>query len=141
MPPLSPSGRFVAAYIKYAGDKLATGNAVWHASTDDMTKDMVNRALRKPAVRKLLALHQGAEVADAVFAMTKREFSDLIARHLRSEKTPTPTFTKLAEMFLHLRGWSPAPSVEPPATKSTATKESVDEIVLALESQAQEKKR
>lgn len=127
----TPSQRkFVLAYLECHGDKLAAGKKVWNAKTDAITKDMVNRSLRHPRIRKLLAYWHGAEVGDAIWPMTKRELADLIARRLRLAGITNAVFSKLVDQFTYLRGWTPAPLTNPHAKPSG---DSIDSMVLAME--------
>jgi hypothetical protein len=135
---LTPSQqKFLLAYLDSNGNKLKASRATWNAGTDAVAKDLANKALRNPKIRKLLAAYQGVEIADCIFPMTRRELSDLIARRLRTPQgMKHADFIRMTELFMYLRGWDPALVINPPGAKDRG--DSVDDIVLALEKAARE---
>lgn len=133
--------KFLLTYIEAGGDKLKAGRQCWPNTKSDATlRDMVNRALRKPSIRKLLAYYRGATVTDELFPMTRRELSDLIARRLRTPQGITnAAFIRLTELFIDLRGWNPAAKKEAPEDTTPAGRgDSVDDLVLAIERRARQ---
>jgi len=128
--------KVLLAYLESPGDKLAAARKVWNSKKDGALRDMMNRALRNPKIRKLLAFYRGATVTDELFPLTRRELGDLIARRLRETRgLSNKDFIHLAELFIHMRGWDPTAQREAPASAVApgGRGDSVDDLVISME--------
>ena len=96
---------FVTAICTNGNDKLAAAKTAWACSDDKSAATMANRALRKPAIAKLVGIYFGERVE----RITREELLGHLAKRATDANRDDTAF-KYFELIAKIEGWLTKPA-------------------------------